>query len=70
MGIKEALIAEGKKAKRLSIVQLGNKYRLCYDRARLWEISFKTETQRRQALSLLMSLYTFGGEYLLDPVSK
>ena len=54
---KQAMLADGITGNRLSIVQLGNRYRLCYDRAGLWEISFKTETQRRQALGLLNSLY-------------
>ncbi len=57
MSIQQVLIAEAPQVNRLSIVQLGNKYKLCYDRAGLWEISFKTEPPRREALTLLDSSY-------------
>ena len=54
---KQAFITEGKQANRLSIVEDGNTLTLCYDRADLYRITYKTPTQRRQALSLLNSLY-------------
>ena len=47
---KQAFITEGKQANRLSIVEDGNTLTLCYDRADLYRITYKTP-------SLLNSLY-------------